>query len=251
MSRPSYAFLGSWRWAVAHVSVLALVLLFVSLGLWQLRRLEERRVSNQVGLARATSEPLDLAAMVAGAGADSDTLEYRRATTGGEWDPAYEVYVRSQVRDGQSGLWVVTPLVLPDGRAVMVNRGWIPVELHRSRASPPAGVMAIDGVVRASRSRSALGPEDRPGVEDTIARVDLAVLGSYVPYPLLGVYLDESTPNPAPWPLRLEEPVFDDEGSHFVYAVQWFSFAVVALVGYGALVRSRAHRRHRPAAVAK
>jgi cytochrome oxidase assembly protein ShyY1 len=233
------------------VAVLALVLLFVSLGVWQLRRLEERQISNQVGLARATAEPLELTSMVAGAGTDLDTLEYRRATTGGEWDATYEVYVRSQVRDGRSGLWVVTPLVLADGRAVLVNRGWIPAELDRSQASPPTGEVAISGVVRASRSRSAFGPEDRPGVEDTIARVDLSVLDAYVPYPLLGVYLEESTPNPTPWPLRLDDPTFDDEGSHFVYAMQWFSFAGVSLVGYGALIRSRAHRRHRPAAVAR
>lgn len=249
MNRPSYAFLGRWQWAVAHTAVLALVLVFVSLGLWQLRRLEERQTTNQVGLARATAAPFDLEAMVEGAGAEAGTLEFRRATTGGEWDPDYEVYVRSQVREGRSGLWVVTPLVLADGRAVMVNRGWIPVELDRSQASPPTDEVEVAGVVRASRSRSALGPQDRPGVEDTVARVDLALLDSYVPYPLLGVYLEESTPNPAPWPLRLEQPVFDDEGAHFVYAVQWFSFALVAVVGYGAFIRSRAHRRHRPAAV--
>ena len=247
MKRADYSFLGRWQWAVAHVAVLALALVFVSLGLWQLRRLDERQAANQVGLARHSAEPLDLEAMVEAAGSELATLEYRRATTRGVWDPAYEVYVRSQVRDGRSGLWVVTPLVLGDGRAVMVNRGWIPVELDRGQASPPPGEARVTGVVRASRSRSALGPTDRPGAEDTIARVDLPVLDGYVPHPLVGAYLEESTPNPAAWPLRLDAPVFDDEGSHFVYAVQWFSFALVGLVGYGAFIRARAHRRYRPA----
>ncbi|MCQ3802820.1 MAG: SURF1 family protein [bacterium] len=239
--------MGSWRWAVAHLMLLVLIIVLVSLGLWQLRRLEERQVGNQVGLSRYTAEPLDLEAMVAGAGSDLDTLEDRRATTRGEWDPTYEVYVRSQVRDGRSGLWVVTPLILADGKAVMVNRGWIPVELDRQAAVPPQGGVEVSGTVRASRSRSSIGPTDRPGIEDTIARVDLSVLDGYVPHSLLGVYLEESTVNPGPWPLRLDEPVFDDEGSHLVYAVQWFSFALVALVGYAALIRSKAHRRHRPA----
>ncbi len=246
-----YSFLGRWRWGVAHLGVLALLLVLISLGLWQLRRLEERQVTNQVGLARHAAEPLDLQAMVQGAGPDLDTLEYRRASTRGEWDPSYEVYVRSQVRDGRSGLWVVTPLVLEDGQAVMVNRGWVPVELNRTEAAPLPGGVEVIGVVRASRSRSALGPTDQPGVEDTIARVDLSLLDTYVPYPLLGVYLEESTDNPEAWPLRLQEPVFDDEGSHLVYAVQWFSFAVVGLVGYLALIRATAHRRYRPAVDAR
>ncbi len=245
--RADYSFLGRWQWGVAHLAILALLLGLAALGFWQLRRLEERQVTNQVGQARHAAEPLDLEEMVRAAGSESETLELRRVTTKGEWDPAYEVYVRSQVRAGRSGLWVVTPLVLADGRAVMVNRGWIPVELNRAEAAPPPGEMEISGVVRASRSRSALGPTDNPGVEDTVARVDLSVLDDHVPYPLLGVYLEESTANPANWPLRLQEPVFDDEGSHLIYAVQWFSFAVVALAGYGFLIRAKAHRRYRPA----
>lgn len=242
-----YSFLGRWQWAVAHVAVLAILLILIGLGMWQLRRLEERQVANEVGLARYTAEPLDLEQMVRGAGADLDTLENRRAVTRGQWDPTYEVYVRSQVRDGRSGLWVVTPLVLEGGQAVMVNRGWIPVELDRAQVLPPPGMAEVTGVVRASRTRSALGPTDQPGVEDTVARVDLGVLDEYVPHQLLGVYLDESTQNPGAWPLRLKPPELDDEGSHLIYAVQWFSFALVGLVGYGALIRARAHRRYRPA----
>ena len=245
--RADYSFLGRWQWGVAHLTVLALLLVLVSLGLWQLRRLEERQVANQVGLARTLAEPLDLESMVDSAGSELDTLEFRRAVTRGEWDATYEVYVRSQVRDGRSGLWVITPLVLGDGRAVMVNRGWIPVESNRSEAAPPPGRVELTGVVRTSRSRSALGPTDRPGVEDTISRVDLTLLDDYAPYQLLGVYLEESTVNPNGWPLRLEAPVFDDEGSHLVYAVQWFSFALVGLLGYGAFIRATAHRRYRPA----
>jgi len=248
VKRADYSFLGRWQWAVAHLAVLTLVLVLVNLGLWQLRRLEERRLDNQVGMARNAADPLDLEAMVAGAGSEIDTLEFRRAVTRGEWDADYEVYVRSQVREGRSGLWVITPLVLADDRAVMVNRGWIPVELDRRAAGPPVGEVEVTGIVKASRPRSALGPEDRPGRDDTIARVDLAVLDSYVPHPLVGVYLEESSPNPSEWPLRLAQPAFDDEGSHLVYAVQWFSFALVALVGYGAMIRATAHRRYRPAA---
>lgn len=143
MRRADYAFLGNWRWAIAHLALLALIILLVSLGLWQMRRLEEKQLVNQVGLARNAAEPLELEAMVSAAGSDLDTLEFRRAGATGEWAPNFEVYVRSQVRDGRSGLWVVTPLVLADGRAVMVNRGWIPVELDRRESAPPVGQVEV------------------------------------------------------------------------------------------------------------
>ncbi|MYH04927.1 MAG: SURF1 family protein, partial [Acidimicrobiia bacterium] len=52
--------------------MLALVLVLLNLGFWQLRRLEERRLDNQVGMARNAAEPLELESMVAGAGSEID-----------------------------------------------------------------------------------------------------------------------------------------------------------------------------------
>ena len=46
---------------------------------------------------------------------------------------------------------------------------------------------------------------------------------------------------PSTTPVRLELPAMDD-GPHLNYAIQWFTFAVVALVGVGTLIAQDVRR---------
>ncbi|HEY4606252.1 MAG TPA: SURF1 family cytochrome oxidase biogenesis protein, partial [Acidimicrobiia bacterium] len=66
------------RWIVAHLVVFALAVVFVNLGLWQLGRLEDRRLANTVGESRFEAEPIDIDALLEGAGDDNESLEHRR-----------------------------------------------------------------------------------------------------------------------------------------------------------------------------
>ena len=49
-------------------------------------------------------------------------------------------------------------------------------------------------------------------------------------------------------PVPVPEPSFD-EGRHFSYAIQWFSFALIALATYAAFVRKRQNDERRRAEV--
>lgn len=230
--------LRSPRWLAAHVLVLAVVVAFVNLGLWQLDRGAERRTENEVGAARIAAEPFDVAAAVDAAGDDVDSLEYRPVNATGVFDPANEVLVRSQVYEGQAGFHVVTPLVLADGRAVMVNRGWVPLAFDSvpvAAAPPPAGATEVVGLARLSQVRGAIGPQDPPGAT-TVARIDLEHLAGIVPERLLPVWVQQTAPV-TELPVLLAVPTFDDPGPHLAYAVQWFAFAAIVLVGYGFLLR--------------
>ena len=73
----------------------------------------------------------------------------------GIFDPGEEVLVRSQVHDGIAGWHVITPLVLADGRAVLVNRGWVPLEMDAVPvpAAPPSGQVTVTGWVSLTRVR--------------------------------------------------------------------------------------------------
>ena len=48
------------KWVIAHLVALSLALLFVNLGLWQLRRLEDRRLENAVMAARMAEAPVPI-----------------------------------------------------------------------------------------------------------------------------------------------------------------------------------------------
>ncbi|MCZ7630378.1 MAG: SURF1 family protein [Microthrixaceae bacterium] len=139
--------------------VLIGVLVMVRLGLWQMSRwhTEQRNVQRiEEGI---DAEPVSLDELLAGSG-DPETvaevdesLEYRRVTATGTWDTGSEVLIRNRSNDGRPGGWLVTPLVEPDGDAVAVLRGWIPLEaVNAGRpyegTAPPAGATTVTGVVQ-------------------------------------------------------------------------------------------------------
>jgi surfeit locus 1 family protein len=230
------------------VVVLILAVVFVNLGFWQLSRLGERRLANTVGEARFESEPAEVSALVQAAGGDLNSLEFRRATATGVFRPEDEVLIRSQVHQGVAGFHVITPLVGEDGSAILVNRGWIPLLLDQvpvAEAPPPEGTVDVEGWVRPTQLRGALGPRDPDtGRLVTMSRVDIDRIEEQVPYELEPVYLSLLGPDHDELPVTAPPPSFDDEGSHLAYAIQWFSFALIGLVGYFFLIRRSARRSH-------
>lgn len=234
------------RWIAAHVVVLILGLVCIGLGFWQLSRLDERRVANTVQQQRFEAPPTPIDELLTAVGGDVESLEFRRATATGRFEPSSEQLVRSQVREGRAGFEILTPL-LRDGDAVLVNRGWVPLELGSTpvAGAPPAeGTVTVEGVVRLSEERGAIGQEDsESGEDDVVSRVDLGVVEARTGIDLVPVYLEiVGTVGATDLPVPSAAPDFDDDGPHLSYAVQWFSFAAVGIIGYGALLRRAVKR---------
>ena len=233
---------------VAHVIVVALAILFINLGFWQLRRLDERQLENTVGESRVDSAPAELGLLLEASGDDIDSLEFRRATATGVFQPDDEVLIRSQVHQGVAGFHVITPLLGEGGNAVLVNRGWVPLDADQvpvEAAPPPDGTVTVTGWVRPSQTRGALGPSDPDdGRLVTMSRVDVDRIQEQVSYELEPVYLSMLDDLEGDLPIAAPAPSFDDEGPHLAYAIQWFSFALIGLVGYFFLLRRAARRSH-------
>lgn len=229
------------RWLVAHTVVLAVVVLFVVLGLWQLRRHDERVSLNEIGERRLSSTAVDVEDLLAED--DIEALRYRRVLGAGEYVFDHEVLIRSQVYRGTAGFHVITPLLLDDNTAVMVNRGWVPVDFQRLPAGEvrsPGGRITIEGWVELSQERPLFGPEDpSEGKLETLNRVDIDRIAQQVPMALLPVYIVEIGEDGEELPIPVTPPAFQDEGPHLAYAIQWFGFAAVALVGYFFLTKRR------------
>ena len=229
------------RWVLAHIVVLVVVVVFVNLGYWQLSRLDQRRVENTVGERRFSSAPEDLEVVLSSMGGDLDSLVYRRVYATGRFDTDSEVLIRSQVHLGSAGFHVITPLILADGSAVLVNRGWVPLVVDQvpvAQASPPAGEVEVLGWLDVTKSRGALGPRDpEEGRLVSMNRVDIDRIQLQVSYQLRPIYLSVLDEREANLPIPPKPPSFDEEGSHLGYAIQWFGFALVGLIGYGFLIR--------------
>jgi surfeit locus 1 family protein len=212
----------------------------VRLGFWQLDRLEHRRAANaaiEAGLAAAPGEATDLLRD------DPATLAYRPAIATGTYDPSGELVLYGRSLDGRPGDHVLTPLVLDDGTRLLVDRGWIPFAPARTVpltgvAAAPSGPVRVTGVLRASESGDAFG-DQAPADADVVRAVNLDELRARDPG-LAPAYLqltaqDPAQPEPIPAPI---EPLGD--GPHLSYAIQWFAFATIAVVGVSfLLVRGR------------
>jgi len=221
------------KWIVATV--------IVGLGLWQLDRLEQRRTLNEQGMSRLSQEPAGLAELLAEAGGSLESIQYRPVRVTGVFDPSDEVLIRSQVERGQAGFHVITPFVTDEGTAVLVNRGWVPMNMDTPPvdAPPPTGSTSLDGWIQLTRTRPALGRDDPPGDQHVLSRVDIDRIGEQLPYDLVPAYVVATGESGIELPVTVDPPDFSDERSHLAYALQWFAFAAIGLIGFFFLMRRK------------
>jgi cytochrome oxidase assembly protein ShyY1 len=215
----------------------------VALGSWQLRRLHDRRELNARILARGSAAPVSIEGTSLPAGARA----FARASATGTYDTEREVLVYGRDLNGQPGSDVVTPLLLPDGGAVLVLRGWVPFAIQEApvaEATPPAGEVTVNGTILPDEGDGS----NRPDENGVVRTVDVEGIASTVPYDVapLPLRLTHQTPaQPGALP-RPEPPPQLSEGPHLSYAIQWFSFATIALVGGLILVRRDRHATGSP-----
>jgi cytochrome oxidase assembly protein ShyY1 len=205
----------------------------VNLGLWQLRRLDERRALNAEILDGRSASPLSIEDVARNAAAEP----YRPATARGRYDVEHEVLVFGRSLDGEAGHHVVTPLLLPGGEAILVLRGWVPFAMQAPpvrAAVPPANEVRVEGFLAPDEGDGSVAPD-----ADGVVRVlDVEGIASSLPYDVfpLPLQLAEQTP-PQPGSLPIPVPLPElSEGPHLSYAIQWFSFALVALIGGAILI---------------
>ncbi|MCO8277844.1 SURF1 family protein [Actinoplanes sp. TRM 88003] len=253
-----YRFLLSPRWLAAAALAVAAALVMVMLGNWQLRRYEERSATNDridaadsiaaVPLASVLSRPT--APGTAGAYPGKE-LAWTKVTVSGQYDPSREIQARGRTVNGDVGFEIVTPLVLADGTAVLIDRGWVPAPPGGALAAPvvppaPTGPVTVVGQIHLSESRP-VAVERRDGRLDT-RRISLPRLAPEMPYPVYGAYVLLTEQTPASDAAFVRIPIdHEDAWQNGGYAVQWWLFALMALAAYVYYARKEAHGTGEPA----
>ncbi|NJP33112.1 SURF1 family cytochrome oxidase biogenesis protein [Micromonospora thermarum] len=251
-----YRFLLTPRWLGALALTLVAAAVMVLLGNWQLDRYHERTEINEridagrrmtpVPLRDAVAAPTGPAGTVGQPPTDEKT--WTKVTVTGRYDDSNVILVRGRSVDRTVGFEVLTPLVLADGTAVLVDRGWIPpAPGGDATAQPvvpatPAGQVTVTGRVRPGEGGSV--PVARRDGKLETRRIMLPRLARELPYPVHGAYvlLDEQTP--AADPTFAAIPVgYTNNWQNFGYVVQWWIFAGMTLFGYGFFARREARRR--------
>lgn len=217
-------------WLLLAFSIPALLLL-LALGTWQAQRLQWKEALIARIEERIAAEPL-LFEEVARLQANGGDIDYLPTRLSGSFLHQFEQHYLATWR-GQSGFFVHTPMRLPDGRFVFVNRGFVPYDRKEPQTRPEGqieGEISIEGLAR-------IAPEDKPSIiipdndpgqnifywKDLSEMIRSAGLSENEVYPF---FVDvNSAPNPGGLPIggvtRVNLP-----NNHLQYAVTWYGLAL-------------------------
>lgn len=219
---------------VATVVTAIAVLLFAALGNWQLGRAAEKRAL-QEGFSRAGPVlPLPPASVPA--------ARYQRVAARGNYDPGHQFLLDNMSESGLAGMHVLTPLLLADGSAVLVNRGWVPFGATRAvfpDVSVAAGTRTLGGRLdQLPRPPIRLEAQSTSGWPRLVSYPQIAELAAALGrelYPQV-ILLDPQEPGgyARNWAVAGTTPV-----RHLGYAIQWFAFAATAVAIWFALALRR------------
>ena len=202
------------------------------LGWWQLDRAAQKIALHDALLRQQDLPPLTLPELARGAAA-SASQRYRAVVLQGSWLAPATVYLDNRPMDGRAGFYALTPLLLPDGSAVLVQRGWLPRDVvDRSRivaAPPPAGTVEVRGRIAPEPSRLF----DFAGAASGPIRQNLELVAfareTGLPLRPFMVVQEDGAAAVADGLLRHWPQPAADVHKHYGYAFQWF--AMSALIG--------------------
>jgi cytochrome oxidase assembly protein ShyY1 len=230
------------------IFTLAMVAVFVGLGVWQL----QRRVEKHALIARL-NERLAAAPEALPAAAQWPSLtpakdEFRRVSFTATYAPLPDAMVYSAgsaVRDDVSGpgTWAFLPVLTDDGNTIVVNAGFVQNTMQdrgqqdravrRLITGDPA---QLTGYIRFPESAGALTPPESPAKRLWFTRDHLAMARALgwgdVGKAVAPFYIDLETPVPEsgiPKPGTLSVHLKDD---HLQYAITWFALAVAVVIAF-------------------
>jgi len=208
--------------------LLVLAVIFARLGLWQ----KERQSEKQLLFDRFSEAPV-----LSIEDALSQGTLFARVEATGRYDPQRHVLLDNRILGGRTGVHVLTPFLLQDGREILVNRGWLP--LPPDRRSLPE--VATDGALRTISgilNKPSAGGQ-KIGDPDVLVRDNWPQLVTYLELGAVGEALDVSL---EPWLLQLDpgdvsgfadrqwKPAVMGPEVHGAYAVQWFSLSLATVI---------------------
>lgn len=219
------------RWLFAY---LAFFILFLSLGVWQIHRanekqdflnIEAKRLTETVKLTPENSE-------------NAETLRYKQATISGHYDTKKQFLLDNQINAGKAGYFVFTPFKLAhSNKAILVNRGWIPLIEPRATLPKiefpaenetilngrintfPSIGMKLDGANQPTKTNPAV-----------VGLIDSTILAATLGYELFDFQLELNADSPNGFKREWAMAKIMQPEQHLGYALQWFGLAFALTV---------------------
>jgi cytochrome oxidase assembly protein ShyY1 len=250
-----YRFVLSARWIGLGLLMTLAAVTMVFLGVWQLHRFYYRTEINDRIDAATAATPVPLASVLAGpgntrpgtVGPDApDDAAWTRVSVTGHYDESHEVLARARTVNDDIGFEIVTPLVLDNGTAILIDRGWIPAPADGVSLPvvpvAPGGAVTVFGRIHTSES----SPDTPLMLQGhvSVRRIAPASVAPDMPYAVYGAYVTMDAQNPAKDAQFVAvSPDHENSAMNAGYVAQWWSFAVLTMVGYVYLIIKEARVR--------
>lgn len=210
------------------ISFVTLTAILISLGCWQLTRSEQKRQFLELERVRLNTEKVSIAELFS---QTIEQLQYRTVELKGQYVQAQQFLLDNQIHNGKPGFFVLTPFFVNDKSAILVNRGWIPAELSRSKL-PELGIKQVEQVIFGRLNRfPSVGIKLKDGEIPTagwpaiIQWVDSKTLANSLSYQLLPFQLELDANQPEGYTREWKIAAVLPPEKHIAYAVQWFGLA--------------------------
>ena len=216
------------------------IAVLLALGTWQVERLHWKEEAIADRAARRAAPPIDLG----DAPATAD-MDFRRVSTRGYFRHDREMHLLNRVRDGRIGVHVITPLIRAGLPAVLVDRGWVPLDrADPSRRAPGqiTGEVTVTGILRRDGRLGMFTPDNRPDA-DQWYYIDIAAMAAHAGIaPAFPVYVaagPAANPGGLPRGVAVTGALRND---HLQYAITWYALAAALAVIYLISIRRAAGR---------
>jgi len=213
---------------------LCLLPMLSALGMWQLDRSEQKRAFLKEQEQALATETLHLSATIEH---NTEALRYRNVEVTGRYDVAHQFLIDNQISDGKAGYFVLTPFILTgETKAVLVNRGWIPLNQNRS-ILPDLQINKAEAIIAGrinhfpSVGIKLAGAEiPTEGWPSVVQVVDSDVLAKKLGYSLFQFQIELAKKLPDGYKREWHTSTIMQPEQHTAYAIQWFALALTLTI---------------------
>jgi surfeit locus 1 family protein len=240
----------SRHWWLMLLAATCVTLLTIRLGFWQLGRAHQKEASYQLEMANAQRPPLEVKDFLVAPPSQEEGLQ-RRIQVSGQWLGQWTIYLENRSMQSKPGFWVLTPLQIAPGKALLVQRGWVARDLVYTDKLPaietPAGIVDVQGRWIAAPSimyelaSKPINPSEHQGFVTLRQNVELKSLTEETGLNFLASVRQTGAPSEGlqrDWSSSLS-----GADKNRAYAFQWFALAAlcVGLFAWFQIIRKVRH----------
>ncbi len=206
----------------------------LSLGMWQLDRAEFKSNLESIIEYKKDNAKTQLKLNIF----SNQEWIYTPVSASGYFDNSVLIYLDNQVHNMQAGFTVYSPFMIHDNTAILVDRGWLPIEGDRNHLPGldqfQTQLSVIEGMLITQPAKGLVLSDSVHQYTHwpaTLQYVDVEEISGNLPYKLLPGILKLDESNNEMLSILPVKSSFNS-AKHQAYAFQWFALSLALLMIY-------------------